>query len=129
MPEYSTAPYTDTNNPQYGFYKLYVDGVCQFDEFLKEIKKNKSDQKLFNYIIRYMDGLTDQNRYPKTKFNHIEDSHRSDIFEFKKDRLRVYVIKQKPNIFIVIGGYKSTQKKDINNLKSKVRDFPKDYKV
>ncbi len=129
MPDFKATPYHDVNNPQYGYYKLYIDGVCQFDEFLEEIKKNKNDRKLFNYIIQYMDGLTDQNRYPKTKFNHIEDSNRSDIFEFKKDRLRVYVIKQKPNMFIIIGGYKNNQKKDIKNLKSKVKDFPKDYEV
>ena len=76
-----------------------------------------------------MDGITDQIRYPKTKFNHIEDERRSDIFEFKKDRLRVYVIKQKPNFFVVIGGYKGTQKKDINVLKSKIKDFPKNFEL
>lgn len=58
-----------------------------------------------------MDCLTDQIRLPRTKFNHIDDNHRSDIFEFKKDRLRVYVIKQKPNVFIVIGGFKGNQKR------------------
>ncbi|MDE7180658.1 MAG: hypothetical protein K2N88_05620 [Muribaculaceae bacterium] len=72
-----------------------------------------------------MDNLTDQNRFPKTKFNHIEDKDRSDLFEFKKDRLRVYVIKQKPNFFIVIAGYKGTQKKDIKKLKSLIKDFTK----
>lgn len=129
MYEYSIKPYDDVHNPQYRFYKLYIDGECQFDEFLKDIEKNKSDKKLFNYIVRYMDGITDQNRYPHTKFNHIEDSHRSDIFEFKKDCLRVYVIKQKPNFFVVIGGYKDNQKKDIKNLKLRIKDFPKEYNL
>ncbi len=125
MPEYKTELYTDVNNPQYTFHKLFIDGVCYFDEFLQKISHNASDKKLFNYIISYMDNLTDQNRFPKTKFNHIEDKDRSDLFEFKKDRLRVYVIKQKPNFFIVIAGYKGTQKKDIKKLKSLIKDFTK----
>lgn len=129
MCKYSTQPYEDVNNPQYTFYKLYIDGVCQFDDFLKDLERNANDKKLFYYILRYMDGITDQIRYPKTKFNHIEDERRSDIFEFKKDRLRVYVIKQKPNFFVVIGGYKGTQKKDINVLKSKIKDFPKNFEL
>ena len=129
MSEYKTEPYEDVDNPQYTFHKLYIDGVCHFDEFLTTIEKNAADKKLFNYIIQYMDGITDQNRYPATKFNHIEDDNRSDIFEFKKDRLRVYVIKQKPNFFIVLGGYKGKQKKDIKVLKSLIKDFPKEYEL
>lgn len=76
-----------------------------------------------------MDGICDQIRYPSSKFNHIEDNNRSDIFEFKKDRLRVYVLKQKPNFFIILGGYKDRQKKDIKILKSKIKDFPKQYEL
>lgn len=129
MSDFSTCPYEDVNNPQYRFYKLYIDGVCQFDDFIEEIERNKSDQKLFNQIVRYMDSISDQIRFPKTKFNHIESNDRSDIFEFKKDHLRVYVIKQKPNFFIVIGGYKNTQKKDIKNLKSRIKDFPTEYEL
>lgn len=76
-----------------------------------------------------MDVITDQNRFPFTKFNHIQDAERHDIFEFKKDRLRVYVIKQKPNFYIVIGGFKGTQNKDIDKLKLMIKDFPKEYAV
>ena len=129
MSDYSTLPYNDVQNPQYRFYKLYIDGVCQFDKFLNEIERNSNDKKLFNYIIRYMDAITDSVRLPYTKFRHIEDNDRSDIFEFKKDSLRVYVIRQKPNFFIVIGGYKGNQKKDLKNLKSRVKDFPKEYEI
>lgn len=82
---------------------------------------------MYANIIAYMDIISDSIRLPSTKFNHVVDSNRKDIFEFKKDRLRVYVIKQKPNFFIVIAGYKGTQKKDISKLKSLIRDFPENY--
>lgn len=126
MRDYETKPYEDVNNPQYRFYKLYVDGVCQFEQFIEEISQNAADVKLFSALIAYMDNLTDSNRFPATKFNHIEDSRRCDMFEFKKDRLRIYVIKQKPDIYIVVGGFKVTQKKDIKLLKSLIKDFPKE---
>lgn len=64
MSDYETKPYEDVNNPQYKFYKLYVDGVCQFDQFLYDISKNVADSKLYSYIIAYMDNLTDGNRFP-----------------------------------------------------------------
>lgn len=128
MHDYEVKIYEGVNNPQYVFYKLYIDGKCLFDEFLENIEKNKADKKLYRYIVAYMDALTDQNRFPSSKFNHIEDTSRYDIYEFKKDRLRVYVLKQKPNFFIVLGGFKATQKKDINILKSIIKDFPKEYK-
>ena len=115
MPEYKTELYEDVNNQHYTFHKLFVNGVCHFDKFLQEIQNNVADKKLFNYIINYMDCISDQIRLPSTKFNHIEDKHRSDLYEFKKDRLRVYVIKQKPNFFIVIGGFKGTQKRILTN--------------
>lgn len=123
MHEYETELYEDVNNPQYKFYKLHVDGSCQFDEFIDMVWRNKSDKKSFMSIIAYMDGLTDQNHYPSSKFNHIEDPVRHDIYEFKKDRLRVYVVKQKPDIYIILGGFKGTQKKDINHLKSLLKGF------
>ena len=125
MPEYKTVKYDDVNNPQYSFYKLIIDGVCHFDEFLQGIDKNSADRKVYNAIIRYMDSITDQIRLPRTKFRQIEDSGRSDLFEFKKDRIRIYVIKQRPNFFIVIGGFKSSQTKDIKKFKVLIKDFPK----
>ena len=51
MSEYSIKPYEDVNNSQYNFHKLYIDGVCQYDDFLKEIERNANDKKLLNGIL------------------------------------------------------------------------------
>lgn len=126
MHAYEKKLYTDVNNPQYKFYKLYVDGMCRFDEFLNALQRNKSDKKLYNAIVAYMDKLTDQTRFPAKIFNHIVDEDRHDLYEFKKDRLRVYVVRQRPDVYIVIGGFKATQKNDIEKLKSLIKDFPKE---
>ena len=125
MTNYRAELFELTNNPNYTYYKLYVDGKCEFDDFLEEIKKNVAAQKNMNAIITYMDILSAQ-LLPASKFNYIKSGERTDLYEFKKNNLRVYVIDQRPNIYIVMGGYKSTQKnKDIPRLIRKTKDFPK----
>ena len=124
MPEYSTKLFDLTNNPNYTYYRLFVDGKCEFDDFLQEVNKNVADKKNMNAIIAYMDSLSAQ-LLPSIIYNHIERGERHDLYEFKKKNLRVYVIDQRPNIYIVMGGYKSTQKKkDIPRLIRKTKDFP-----
>lgn len=125
MSEYSTELFDLTNNPNYTYYKLFVDGKCEFDDFLESIKENIADKDSMDAIITYMDILSAQ-LLPSKIYNHIVGAKRSDLFEFKKNNLRVYVIDQRPNIFIVMGGYKKTQKKkDIPRLIRKTKDFPK----
>lgn len=125
MTNYSTELFDLTNNPNCTFYKLYVNGKCEFDDFLEEIKKNVADSKNMKAIIAYMDSLCAQ-LLPSSIYNYIQGSKRNDLYEFKKKNIRVYVIDQRPNIYIVMGGYKSSQKKkDIPRLIRKTEDFPK----
>ena len=66
-------------------------------------------------------------KLPKEKFRHIEPSNnkeRNDLFEFKEKSLRVYVILQFPSIYIIRGGWKKEQLKDISKLKRDTKDFP-----
>lgn len=54
-----------------------------------------------------------QNLLRSGMFNHIhgKKKDRDDVYEFKKGRLRVYVILQKPNVFLLLGGFKVDQKR------------------
>ena len=123
MAEYKTEVLELVNNPSYTYYKLYVDGKCNFDEFYEEVAHNVADMKSMAASIAYMDLLSAQ-LLPSTIYNYIHDNRRTDIYEFKKKNLRVYVIDQRPNIYVVMGGYKGNQKRDIANLKEKVKEFP-----
>lgn len=123
MAEYKTEILKLVNNPNYTYYKLYVDGKCNFDEFYNEVARNVADMKSMTAIIAYMDSLSAQ-MLPSTIYNYIHDNGRSDLYEFKKKNLRVYVIDQRPNIYVVMGGYKGSQKRDIANFKEKVKEFP-----
>lgn len=112
-------------NEEYVFYKLVINGKCQFDEFLCEIEKNVQRAKSFKSIIALMDSFSASRKLPDTKFRYIHSRYRSDIYEFKKNDIRVYVIKDKSDITIAMGGYKQNQKKDLQKLDRDLKDYPK----
>lgn len=104
MPDYSIEPFELARNALYQFHKLLINGKSRFDEFYEEIKTNKKDLSSFDKIISMMDSFSPQLLLPKTKFRQIKDVGRNDVFEFKCNNIRLYVIKQAPDIYIVIGG-------------------------
>lgn len=108
----------------YTYYKLYVNNKCYFDEFYEEVMDRVNEKKDMDAIVSLMDDLGAQ-MLPSVKFNYIHDPKRNDLYEFKKNKLRVYVIKQKPCIYVVMGGYKNNQKADIEKFKKRIKDFPK----
>lgn len=115
--------FDDVNNPHYTFYKLYIEDKCFFDEFLEEEVTGTPEEKDYNSIISMMDYFSPQIQLPKKKFRHIEWSERDDLFEFKKNQMRVYVVKQDDAIYIVMGGWKKNQKSDISKLKKRIKTF------
>ncbi len=64
-------------------------------------------------------------KLPNTKFRQIVNVKRPDVFEFKKNKLRIYIVFQEPSVYIVMGGYKNTQRKDIASLEQKIKGFKK----
>lgn len=103
MTDYRTELFDLTYNPNYTYYRFFVDGKCEFDDFLEEVNKNVADKKNMDAIIAYMDSLSAQ-LLPSTIYNYIESGERHDLYEFKKKNLRVYVIDQRPNIYILLWG-------------------------
>lgn len=113
------------HNPYYTFYKLRINGKCQFDEFLEKVNSVAIDKKTIYSLIALMDSFG-MHKLPKTKFRQINVSPpRTDVFEFKKNNLRIYVILQKPDVYVVMGGYKNTQKQDVAVLGKRLKGFNK----
>lgn len=52
----------------------------------------------------------------KQNFGRLRGVKRDDVYEFKKDDIRIYVIKKYPSIFVILGAYKGTQDKNINRI-------------
>lgn len=125
MYTFTTLPFDLVHNPQYEFHKVVINGQCLIDDFINHINErgNKKEKSALASIISNMDMLTDRTMLPKEKFRPIKNMGRDDVFEFKKDSLRIYIIKQRPNVFVILGGYKTKQDKDINKLARLVADF------
>lgn len=126
MTEYTTAIFEDVRNENgFRFFKLRINGKCQFEEFYNDIRenhRNSQDNRNLDKIIALMDfyGVT---LLPKEKFRMIKDGSRSDVFEFKAKNIRVYVVIHRPEVYIVMGGYKANQEKDINRLLLRIKGF------
>lgn len=60
---------------------------------------------------------------PESKHRIIKDAEQRDIWEFKKNNIRVYVVKTMKEVYIVMGGYKADQKRDIERVKRRVQQF------
>lgn len=112
--KYEVRSFEPVNNKFYQFLEVSVNGKYLFQEFIDNQKDKRDIKKLIN-IYSYMDMLS-SSMLPKTKYRHIEGLKRNDVYEFKKDDIRVYVIMKKPSVFVVLGAYKGTQNKDIKRI-------------
>lgn len=121
--EYEEIPCELIGNKEYKFHELIINGRNLFQEFIGKIKPGSRDEKSFQGVIALMDVISPRIMLPKTKFRHITRCERKDIFEFKKDNIRVYVIKQEPNLYIILAGYKNNQDLDIDNIKELTKGF------
>lgn len=113
------------------FYRLFLNGRCPFDEFVTTIedRSNAQDKKKFYALMSSMNKYSPKKTLPATSFRHIKGVCRQDVYEFKKDALRVYVIMQEPNVFVVLGGFKTKQTKDINRLNNYLREIPQNIEI
>lgn len=107
------------NNNGYIFYKVYINGKCKFDKFEKEIEKDKNMKGDLARIYSIMTLYQDNPPLPPKMFRHLTlgKGQRPDLYEFKSKYLRVYVIKHDKTFYIVRGGMKKDQDKDLKYIK------------
>lgn len=123
MSSYSKVLFDLIKNDEYTFYKLVIDDVCHYDEFVQEIEQMPRELSKLKSIYALMEKFSSHTLLPKTKFRHILGITRKDVFEFKKDMVRVYVILQKPDVYVVTGSVKNDQDKTIKRFDKKIKDF------
>ena len=104
----------EIDNADYDVYIAYKDGQSFYREF-EEGLKQKADKNSLGKILRCMERFSPRIPLPKTKFRHIEGDgdDRNDVFEFKNERIRVYVSLLPDNIIVLLGGFKANQDNDI----------------
>lgn len=129
MAEFYLRPIDDIDNPKYDFYLLYKDGRNFYEDFLRSLKQ-KSDFDELDTVIALMDKV-DNNNLPSAKYRHISGGKydRKDVYEFKSKHLRIYAIKMTPDYYIVLGGYKKGQEKDIAKIFRHFNELPEHIEV
>jgi hypothetical protein len=101
-------------------YKMFIDGTCLFEQFENEIEDVGQYEEELASILAHIEDFSNQILLPKTKFRILNKGLKKDKikeYEFKSKHLRVYGIKAPSGSIIILGGYKTTQKKDISSLK------------
>lgn len=114
--KYEEKIFEPINNKTYEFREVSVNGRFLFQEFIDNLKDTPKDMKKIMQIYAYMNEFSPSILLPKTKFRQIKGVKRDDVYEFKKDDIRIYVIKRYPSIFVILGAYKGTQDKSINRI-------------
>lgn len=121
--KYQKRKFEPVNNKYYQFYEVSVDGKFHFQEFVDSLKDEQKDLKKLNAIYGYMDSFSPHNLLPKKIFRPIECKKCKNVYEFKKNDIRVYVIFDKPDVFVILGAYKATQKLDTKRIDSLFKGF------
>lgn len=114
--KYEEKIFEPINNKTYEFREVSVNGRFLFQEFIDNLKDTPKDMKKIMQIYAYMNEFSPSTLLPKTKFRQIKGVKRDDVYEFKKDDIRIYVIKKYPSIFVILGVYKGTQDKNISRI-------------
>jgi putative component of toxin-antitoxin plasmid stabilization module len=101
------------------FYKLLKDGICEFEEFVTQIKAEGSFNKEVTKIYALMQQIAELKTLPQEQFRKLPNP-KSEIteYEIKTKHLRVYLFHQAhTGKIIVIGGKKTTQDQDITHFR------------
>jgi putative component of toxin-antitoxin plasmid stabilization module len=109
------------------FFKLLVNGTCEYDQFEKEIINEGNLTRELTTIITRMHEIADLKSLPKSKFRDITPKKDTiKEYEIKTKHLRVYLFHEKnTGRVIVCGGKKGTQQKDIKHFRNIKKEYLK----
>lgn len=106
------------------YYRLIIDGVSHFDRFVEQLERLPNERKSLKKVLALMERYSPSILLPKERFRQIKGLKREDVYEFKDPPCaRVYVVIQKPNIYLVDGSTKNTQEATISRVGRLLKDF------
>jgi putative component of toxin-antitoxin plasmid stabilization module len=108
-------------------FKLFVNGMCYFDEFEKEIAQEGNLISELRTIVTRLHEIADGKLLPELKFRDITPKNeKNKEYEIKTRHLRVYIFHEsKTGRIIVSGGKKGTQKTDIKRFRKIKNEYCK----
>ena len=109
------------------FFKLLVNGSCEFEEFEKEIINQGNLITELTTLITRMHEIADLKTLPKNKFRDITlKNDNIKEYEIKTKHLRVYLFHEKnTGRVIVCGGKKGTQQSEIKHFRNIKKEYLK----
>lgn len=123
---YTIEKYEDISNPFFEFFIVSYNGRDFFSNFVMALRQ-KEDLDGFAKILSSMDNFGKPYiTMKKDKFRPIikkDKGLRRDIYEFKGNRIRVYVIKTENKFYILHGGWKKDQVEDLNKVYKRFNNF------
>lgn len=113
-------------NPRYHFYEILINGKSPYKEFTESLTQKK-DKNAIESLHAIMDRFGDT-LLNSAIVNHISGGKydRKDVYEFKKNNIRIYFILQRPDVMILLGGFKVNQDRDIATIFRKFNSLPLD---
>lgn len=124
--EFSFERFTAIVNPDFKFYKVKINNKSFFDEFEKGLTQ-KSDKTSLASVYNLMSRLRNNHKLPSQLFRHIKPNSkgdRDDIYEFKKNNVRVYAALLPNGVFVLLGGFKKNQDADIAKVFKHFNQMP-----
>ena len=114
----------EVSGKQQTFEKLSIDGTCLLDLFEIEIKPNKQLYSEYKTILAYMSLMANGLSLPQAKFREIKGGNLPrKQYEFKSKHLRIYALDNNQGKLIILGGYKTSQEKDIKQLNIIAKEY------
>ena len=107
------------------FYKMIINGICQYDEFESAIKREGNYTTELIKIQTRMQELSEGKLLPINKFKPLlHNSNWFNEYEIKTKNLRVYLIHEPGTGRIIIcGGKKRNQGKDIRHFRNILKSY------
>jgi putative component of toxin-antitoxin plasmid stabilization module len=112
-------------NGKISFYKLSINGKCEFDQFEREISKDGNLKRELINVQTLLQEVADGNLLPENKFRDLTPKGEPvKEYEIKTKHLRVYFFyESEEERIIVCGGKKTSQKKDIARFQRVKKDY------
>ena len=124
MPIVATREMKEVKGSIQKFEKLSINAEFLIDVFETEISINPQYLSEYKTILSYMNLYADRVHLPISKFRELKGGKGGiKEYEFKSKQLRVYVCSIPGGKLVVMGGYKKTQKDDINRLRILIKGY------
>ncbi|NVM62000.1 hypothetical protein FHW88_000276 [Mucilaginibacter sp. SG538B] len=123
MAKYSLKEVEQVNG-KIKYFKLEIDGRCQFDEFCQDIQRDGNLTSELASIYSIMNSQANLHMLPKTKFRDITPKKsKNKEYEFKKGSVRIYALKDAVGNIIVYAGKKGSQSIDMARFRTIKLDY------